>query len=255
MQVSPFSLFVFHVVQAERLVARGPKGEREEIRYLHPSSGFMHQLEDKVQPALRKEDHLFTQGEGSAILFLPGVEQRGAYSILERIYAQVDLLEAETVIPPLKNETHILIGCGSYPAQGETRESLLRQAEQSARCVSLRPRIVTPSLHTMVPSTYSTRQVPIRRVNVPVQGGTPPTTPFLRLPATLPQRLTRFIPHSLAHELHCVPVGKDQRVLTVAMVDPQNREHIDYLTQLTHMTIFPVACTQEELDMLLATKW
>ena len=79
--------------------------------------------------------------------------------------------------------------------------------------------------------------------------------PFMQLPTKLPTRLKQLIPHSIALELRCAPVGRDHHCLTVAMADPTNTVAIDYLTAKTGLTIFPVSCDVTVLDMLLASKW
>jgi len=79
--------------------------------------------------------------------------------------------------------------------------------------------------------------------------------PFLHLPEKLPAHLTQLIPHYLACELRCAPVGRDHHALTVAMADPLDIEKRSRLQSVTGMTIFPVACKEEDLDALLANTW
>src|SRR3954468_23714587 len=60
--------------------------------------------------------------------------------------------------------------------------------------------------------------------------------PFMDLfdvPKVLPPRLTRLLPHDLAHELRCVPVGRSSRGLTVAMADPTNANSVQRLEAVT----------------------
>lgn len=251
-QRQPFSLFALHVVQIERRStydATMHKYVFRPPRCSHPAPGFMRQLEDKIKAVLRGSDQLRTHGEGSALLFLPGVGPEGAYKILERIYAQVDLLEAETIIPPLRHETHIVIGYASFPEQQATYEGFLQQLGRGARRVTLKPRMLLP-----ISAAYS-RYSNVHHQPPAYEAITPSPVPFMRLPTCLPRRLTRLIPHSVACTLRCVPVGREQQALTIALATPSDHESLDYLAQLTHMTIFPVACRHEELDILLATKW
>lgn len=251
-QRQPFSLFALHIVQIERRSTYDITTHKYVFRSphcSHPAPGFMRQFEDKASAVLRASDQLRTYGEGSALLFLPGVGTTGAYSILERLYAQIDLLEAETIIPPLQHETHILIGYASFPEQQETYESFLQQLGRCARHVTLKPRMLLP-----ISAAHSRHSNPYHQPAT-YEAATASLVPFMRLPASLPRRLTRLIPHSVACTLRCVPVGREQQALTVALADPSDRESLDYLAQLTHMTIFPVTCRYEELDILLATKW
>lgn len=77
----------------------------------------------------------------------------------------------------------------------------------------------------------------------------------MKLPTALPKRLQQLIPYQVALQLRCVPVGRDQRCLTVAMADPLDREKTRRLQEITGMNIFPVACREEELAALLAVGW
>ena len=77
----------------------------------------------------------------------------------------------------------------------------------------------------------------------------------MKLPSTIPLRLRHLIPHSLATELSCAPVGRDHHCLTVAMADPTNIEHIQRLQRVTGLTIFPVSCDLEALYTLLTKTW
>src|SRR5205814_1227779 len=87
--------------------------------------------------------HREGKNEQGAAIILPDVDQEGGYSILERIYHSINLLQSETVIPPLKRETDILIGLGSYPKTGLSLESLLYHTGLIARRLRFRP-AVTP---------------------------------------------------------------------------------------------------------------
>ena len=82
--------------------------------------------------------------------------------------------------------------------------------------------------------------------------------PFMDLfdvPKVLPPRLTRLLPHDLAHELRCVPVGRSSRGLTVAMADPTNTNSVQRLEAVTGMTIFPVSCDEDDLNIFLTVNW
>ncbi len=75
------------------------------------------------------------------------------------------------------------------------------------------------------------------------------------MPRILPPRLTRLLPHTLAHELRCVPIGRSPRGLTVAMADPTNTDSLQRLQAVTGMTIFPVSCDEDDLNMFLTENW
>ena len=82
--------------------------------------------------------------------------------------------------------------------------------------------------------------------------------PFMDLfdvPKVLPPRLTRLLPRALAHELRCVPVGRSSRNLTVAMADPTNTDSVQRLQDVTGMTIFPVSCDEDDLNIFITENW
>jgi hypothetical protein len=94
------------------------------------------------------------------------------------------------------------------------------------------------------------------RTSVPVNRQYP--VPFMDLfdvPKILPARLTRLLPHTLASELRCVPVGCSAHGLTVAMADPTNTDSVQRLEDVTGMTIFPVSCDEDDLNVFLTVNW
>lgn len=94
------------------------------------------------------------------------------------------------------------------------------------------------------------------RTSVPAYRQYP--VPFMDLfdvPKILPTRLTRLLPHTLACELHCIPVGRSSHGLTVAMADPTNTDSVQRLEAVTGMTIFPVSCDEDDLNVFLTVNW
>src|SRR5260370_14804788 len=63
--------------------------------------------------------------------------------IVERCYQSINLLQAETVIPPLRRITDILLGSGSYPEPTRSPEELLYYCGLVVRKLMLRPAIST----------------------------------------------------------------------------------------------------------------
>ena len=94
----------------------------------------------------------------SIAIILPDVDQEGSQALLERVYHSINLLQPETVIPPLKRETDITLGIGSYPKPGASLEELLYQTGFIASRIILRP-AVTTQLH-------GTRSIGLVEVNL-----------------------------------------------------------------------------------------
>lgn len=252
---TPLSLLVLHISQLEYIYATTQMIVQRRRRY-HASPELLEQILVNVRRAIRKEDSLLIhEGTGAVILF-PDVDQHGASAILERVDRNISLLQAETVIPPLKRETTILIGIGTYPEPGASLEQLLYYAGRVARRLTLRPAITThnrnlpldPETEMRLLTEYEGHAAVLHRhISARI--------PFMQLPAEVPARLKQLIPYDLALALRCVPVGRNHHCLTVALANPTNHEHIRRLQMVTHMTIFPVSCEEDALNMLLEQKW
>src|SRR5947209_2842007 len=137
------SVLLLHISQLELLhIATKSAAVYKRPRYHAPAS-FLGQVLANIRRTIRTSDQiLIHNGTGAAIIF-PDVDREGGLNILERVYHSINLLQSETVIPPLKRETDILIGLGSYPKAGSSLESLLYHTGLVARRLRFRP-AVTP---------------------------------------------------------------------------------------------------------------
>ncbi|MEO8954850.1 MAG: hypothetical protein ABI396_00370 [Ktedonobacteraceae bacterium] len=260
------SILLLHVSQLEHIhIAPQTAILHKRLRYHAPAS-FLEQVLANMRRTIRENDQILThKGVGAAIIF-PDVDQQGIFDILERVYRNVSLLQAETVIPPLKRETDIVMGIGSFPEAGPSLEHLLHQVSLTARRFTLRPAITTQlwnrtpnnsehseeeaaATSSQFQDTYDVTQT------APRLGKVHSNIPYMQLPVQLPSRLKQLIPYQVANELHCAPVGRDHHCLTVAMVDPTNDAIIHTLRDLTGLTIYPVSCDITALNALLANKW
>jgi Type II secretion system (T2SS), protein E, N-terminal domain len=246
----PFSLLLLHVVQLEQShIAEGEMHLARRCRY-HATPELLEQILANVQRVIRHSDILLVHKGVGAALLLADTDQWSAYVVLERIYNSISLLQSETVIPPLAYETIISMGIGTYPDPSPSLERLLEQVGNVERSLVLRPSI-TAQLRAIRGSEMAvvtdSREVEGKRVYDGV--------PFMKLPGALPRRLQQLVPYQVALQLRCVPVGREQRCLTVAMAEPLDNENTRRLQELTGMNIFPVACREEELAALLAVGW
>lgn len=240
-QQQSLSLLVLHVFQHES--AHGTTRRR-----IHASATLLDQVLANVRRVIRHDDILLIHANTGAALLFPGVDQPGIAHILERVYDSLDLLQGQTLQPPLTREMVIQLGIATYPTPASSLEQLLIQAGQIARSLELQPAL-TRQLNGVrpVPVAFQppwTRQHSTRR-----------NIPFMELPKTLPGHLTTLLPYELACELHCAPVGRHQQTLTVALLNPSNTEHVQRLQAATGLTIFPVSCDEQVLNHLLAQRW
>lgn len=256
----PFSILLLHISQVEqlRLSSKSPTMQ-DRLRY-HAPVGLLEQVFANVRRTIRLGDAAIAHGGTGAAIIFPGVDQEGAFGILERVYHSIDLLQPETVIPPLVRETDIFIGMGSYPSPASSPEELLRQASNVAHRLTLRPAVFShlgarnaglngangqASHHAHSASTTDAELAEAQSNGIP----------FMQLPARLPARLKHLLPYHLARELRCAPVGRDHNRLTVAMAIPNNSHAVRLLAAATSMAIFPVSCETAALDTLLASEW
>lgn len=276
--ITAFSVLLLHVSQLEHPQISPETTTIHKRRRYHPNASILEQVMVNVRRAIRNEDLVYIdRGRGAAIIF-PDVDFQGASKIIERVYHSVNLLQAETLIPPLTHETEIVLGIGSYPESGAALEQVLASAGRVLYRLTLRPAI-TPHLWDNMPSVTST---PSTEANDAVQAknaisqdedtwtSTAHTSdlepegslahdfksiPYLQLPAVLPSRLKKLVAYDIAVRYRCVPVGRDHQQLTIAMADPTDRDTVSVLHKITHMTIFPVSCDIKALDILLETQW
>ncbi len=253
----PLSLLLLHISQLEHIHIAPQTAVLHKRQRLHAPASFLEQVLVNVRRAIRSSDQLLIDEGTGAALILPGVSQEGIYNILERVYQNVSLLQSETVIPPLKRETDIVIGIGSYPEPGTSLEMLLCHTSNTARRLTLRPAIMAHiwSEKDTAPIAMKPLERFVEQADNASENKAHSTIPFLQLPGKLPARLKHLIPYSIALEMRCAPVGRDHHCLTVAMENPPNRETLQRLHEITGMTIFPVICEVAALHALLAEKW
>jgi hypothetical protein len=253
-RIDTLSIVLLHVSQVESPPIVPPSQLPPRRQHYHAPAGLLEQMMVNVRRVIRDDDQIVLQpGSGTALL-LPHVDSRGAYRVLERIYRSLDLLQAETVIPPLTRETNIMLGSGSYPEQGRTLEQLLYATGVVAHHLILRPALALQRGSTS-PAVEEDNTI-YEHINETMQvDKVSPPAPFMHLPGVLSQHLKRLIPYQMAQELCCAPVGRDQHRLTVAMADPTNGNALRLLAEHTGMTIFPVSCEEEALQALLTKRW
>jgi hypothetical protein len=254
---TPLSVLLLHISQLEHIHIK-PKSAilHKRLRYHVPAS-LMEQILINVRRTIRSNDHILVHSGASIAITLPDVDQEGSQALLERVYHSINLLQPETVIPPLKRETDITLGIGSYPKPGASLEELLYQTGFIASRITLRPAVTTQlhgtrSISSIEVNLYNRDQDEENDSFVAARNN---GIPFMLLPARLSSRLKHLIPYTLACELRCAPVGRDHNRITVAMAFPTDAHALDRLRSTTGMAIFPVACEAKALDDLLQQSW
>jgi GGDEF domain-containing protein len=267
---SPISVLLLHISQLEH-VHISPKSAMLHRRHrFHAPQSFLEQVLANVRRTIRGSDPVITHGGTGAAIIFPEVDQEGAFNILERAYHSINLLQPETVIPPLSRETDIFLGMGSYPEPAKTLEELFYQTGCVAHRLTLRPAVVSAHIYPYTAGQSHEMSEQAETSATAAETGKPHSPgrvldqippagssgiPFMQLPTKLPARLKNLIPYRLARELHCAPVGRDHNRLSVAMAQPADIHALGALKAATGMLIYPVACEISALDVLLANEW
>ncbi len=247
-ETTPFSMLLLH---ASQRAYPSLTSYKEQERRQHSMPGFLEQLLVNVRRVIRTDDEILAQQDIAAAILFPAVDQHSLVSILERIYQSVSLLQAETVVPPLRNDTLVQFGMGTATTPETTVEQIIHAASREARTFVLRPVLPHTLLHA-----YTRQPLPSDLENDNIAAPRPSSrVPFMHLPPKLSARLRHVISYRIAQELRCAPVGRNNHCLTVAMATPDNSSQIHYLASITGMTIFPVSCSEDELDLLLSQEW
>ncbi|GAC1566359.1 MAG: hypothetical protein NVS3B14_08000 [Ktedonobacteraceae bacterium] len=255
---TPLSVLLIHVSQLEHIHITPKTAILHKRQRFHAPATFLEQALTNVRRTMRSDDQVIMhEGTGAAII-LPDVNEEGAFSVIERVYHSINLLQPETVIPPLKRETDVSIGIGSYPRPGSSLEELLYHTGCVAHHLTLRPAVSAPlraskAIHPAEPNVGQSLENEFTGAASSMHN--PGGIPYLQLPSRLPQSLKRLIPYQLACELRCAPVGRDHHRLTVAMAHPTDTHAINLLKSVTSMVIFPVACEASALDSMLSKEW
>jgi GGDEF domain-containing protein len=256
-RTTPLSVLLIHISQLDHVHITPKTVVLHKRHRYHAPTSFLEQVLINVRRAMRNTDQVILhEGTGAAII-LPDVDAEGAFGVIERVFHSINLLQPETVIPPLKRETDITIGIGSYPRPGKSLEELLYHTGCVAHNLTLRPAVNTHlrGSKTILPTDMSGQALDDEAGSPGGGSHHASGIPYMRLPARLPQSLKRLIPYRMACELRCAPVGRDHNRLTVAMAYPTDTPAIHLLQSTTGMVIFPVACEISALDAVLAKEW
>ncbi len=254
---TPLSIVLLHISQLEHIHIAPKSAISHKRQRYHAPANLLEQVLINVRRTIRSSDHILVHAGASVAMILPDVDQEGAQTLLERVYYSINLLQPETVVPPLKRETDIVIGSGSYPKPGTSLEDMLYHTGFIAYRIILRP-AVTTQLHG-TRSIGLSEGILFNRLqheeDDSLVAARSNGIPYMQLPKRLSPRLKQLISYDLALELGCAPVGRDHNRLTVAMANPTDIQAINLLRETTGMTIFPVACEANALDELLAHGW
>jgi Type II secretion system (T2SS), protein E, N-terminal domain len=204
-----------------------------------------------LRPLVRKTDAVFLLNH-TLHFFLFGANAQGGKTVQERLW--------DTVLWRLHNNSEGEVLHPSSIAAGHSAYPL--PCASIAECIEAAKK---EQLHFDLSGEKSTRKTVRSRTTQRQNQGQEAIAeeelhtlarklgiPYLSLlPRKIPERLQQLVNPRLAQELRCYPLGRERNMLTVAMVNPQDRSVLDRLQQETGLCIFPVLTNSSELQTAL----
>ncbi len=206
-------------------------------------------LLQSIRPLVRKTDRVFRHDNCLYFVLLASdlqgaaiVEERLWETLLWRVHNMSELM----LLPP----TEMTIGHSACPDPHTNLDELFSAAthvSQRAGCATERPGRTSDQ-----PDSSDEVARPTEREALP-QLARKLGIPYLSLlPGKPPQSVLHVVNPRLAQELHCYPVGRERNILTVAMLNPQDRSALERLRRETGLRIFPVLTHPDALERALA---
>ncbi|HZU65957.1 MAG TPA: hypothetical protein VFA09_01655 [Ktedonobacteraceae bacterium] len=205
-------------------------------------------LMQNLRPLVRKTDHAFLLDHRMYFLLL-GANEQGGQIVQSRLWEallwRVHNMTGREVVRPRA----MSIGYSAYPGTAASIPDFLEEASNARMRFDLLPEKTTrktgarQSRHSLL-QAENDEELPAlaRKLGIPY---------LTLLPNKLPHGLQNIVNPKLAHELHCYPLGRERNMLTVAMLNPQDRSALDRLHQETGLHIFPVLAHPHALETAL----
>ncbi|HEX6555371.1 MAG TPA: hypothetical protein VF026_21600 [Ktedonobacteraceae bacterium] len=212
----------------------------------HTRTSMTHFL-DGLRPLVRKTDVVFLL-DTSLHFLLPGTNLRGGGIVQSRLWDALLWRLHNGIDREISRPLEIAIGHSAYPSPCHSiTECILAASEVN---VSFNFSAARPTHKSVGRQTHNTQQ-PTTEEEWPALARKLGIPYLSLLPKKPPTRVQQLVNASLAHELHCYPVGRARNMLTVAMLNPQDRDALQRLHQETGLSIFPVLTHPEELQTAL----
>ncbi len=168
----------------------------------------------RIRANIRKDDMLLLSSKSCAIL-LPETPLLGAQAVAQRMYS---------LLTDIEYDLQVLYGSSAY--------SLLQQLQTDHVEVSLKDKMLLEE------------HLPLKELgNITADKREDELLPYLAFLASYPsKRLLHILPYELADRYHCIPVGAERGVLTLATCQRLQQEIIMHLREVTQRDIFQVRC-------------
>ena len=214
--------------------------------YTDPDSSTAFLL-NSLRQLVRRTDAVFLLGHTLHFLLL-GANLQGGEIVQTRLWDALLWRTHNTADSEILRPDSVTIGHSAYPIPASNIDELIELAGNV-------------SLHCTFPSEKPTRKATARQAHNPQPGVTDEEWPALArklgipylslLPRKPPKRVQQLVNARLAQELRCYPIGRERNMLTVAMLNPQDRVVLERLHQETGLDIYPVLTHPQELQTVL----
>jgi MshEN domain len=205
-------------------------------------------LLDSLRVLVRKTDRVFLH-DHAMYFVLRGSNQQGGQIVQARLWEALLWRVHNLSEPEMLRPHNMTIGHSGYQEAQASIECCI----DAARIVQLRyewhsgksrkmARHIEPEHPTTLEPVDEELPTLARKLGIPY---------LTLLPRKLPVSLQQLVTPTLAHELRCLPVGRERDTLTVAMLDPQNAAALDRLRTETGLHIFPVLTHPQALQSAL----
>jgi hypothetical protein len=204
-------------------------------------------LLNNLRTLVRKTDSVLLLGH-TLYFLLAGANIQGGQIVQSRLWEaslwRIHNLSERDAIRPQQ----MTIGHSAYPTHDETIHDFIAAADEANFRFDAQPEKVTRKQAAAASGRLAeeemAEELPIlaRKLGIPY---------LTLLPRNLPQGLQHLVNPKLAQELRCYPLGRERNMLTVAMLNPEDRSALDRLKQETGLHIYPVLTHPEALQVAL----
>jgi Type II secretion system (T2SS), protein E, N-terminal domain len=204
-------------------------------------------LLNNLRTLVRKTDSVLMMDHNLYFL-LPGANIQGGQIVQSRLWEALlwrvhNLSERDVLRPQC-----MTIGHSAYPMHDETIDDFIAAADEASFRFDAQPEKVTRKHAAVARGKQAEDEMAAELPVLARKLGIPYLT---LLPRKLPQGLQHLVNPKLAQELRCYPLGRERNMLTVAMLNPEDRSAIDRLKQETGLHIYPVLTHPHALQVAL----
>lgn len=205
-------------------------------------------LIESLRSLVRKTDYVFLSGH-SMYFLLPGANEQGGQIVQSRLWEALLWRVHNNSGREVTRPRVMSIGHSAWSNSPASIDQFIEEASKACLRFDLQPE--RPSRKAVV------RQQRQSLSHIEADGELPALArklgiPYLSLlPHKLPHGVQNIVNPKLAQELRCYPIGRERNILTVAMLNPQDRSALDRLHRETGLHIFPVLAHPSALQTAL----